>query len=127
MSEPTIPPPPPSYGAPPPPPAAGDNRSLWLVLSYLWPLALVPYLVEKNDAEVQWHAKNGLVWTIAEFIVQVVLVLVGFVPVVGCFTWMIQLGIVLVSLVMRIVAIQKAFAGERFTLPGLGQFINQFP
>lgn len=129
MSEPTMPPPP-SYGAPPPPPpaAAGDNRTLWLVLSYLWPLALFPYLMEKNDADVQWHAKNGLVWTIAEFVVQLVIALPGFLLVfVGCITGLIGLGIFLVSLILRIVAIQKALAGDRLVLPGLSQFVNQFP
>jgi uncharacterized membrane protein len=128
MSEPTLPPPPPSYGAPPPPPAAGDNRTLWLVLSYAWILALIPYLVEKNDPEVQWHSKNGLVWTIAEFLVQLVIAIPTFVlPFVGCVTGLIGLGLWVVVLVLRIVAIQKALAGQRYTLPGLEQFVNQFP
>jgi uncharacterized membrane protein len=128
MSEPTIPPPP-SYEAPPPlpPAAAGENRTLWLVLSYLWPLALFPYLMEKNDADVQWHSKNGLVWTIAEVIVHVGLAIVGFVPVIGCFTLLVQVGLMLVSLIVRIVAIQKALNGDRMVLPGLSQFVNQFP
>ena len=39
-----------------------------IVLAYLWPLALVPLLVEKNDPDVQWHAKHGLVLMIAELI-----------------------------------------------------------
>jgi uncharacterized membrane protein len=128
MSEPTMPPPP-SYGAPPPPPpaAAGDNRTLWLVLSYLWPLALFPYLMEKNDADVQWHSKNGLVWTIAEFVVFVALAIINFLPVIGCVALLVMVGISLVSLVMRIVAIQKALNGDRLVLPGLSQFVNQFP
>ena len=36
-----------------------------IVLSYLWPLALVPLLVEKEDAEIQWHAKHGIVLMVA--------------------------------------------------------------
>ena len=40
-----------------------QNRTVMIVLAYLWLLALVPLLVEKEDAEVQWHAKNGLVLT----------------------------------------------------------------
>ena len=39
-----------------------------IVLAYLWPLALVPLLMEKHDAEVQWHAKHGIVLMIAELI-----------------------------------------------------------
>lgn len=44
------------------------NRPIMIVLSYLWILALVPLLVEKRDAEVQWHAKHGLVLIAAEII-----------------------------------------------------------
>src|SRR5947207_8557734 len=44
------------------------NRGVMIVLAYLWPLALVPLLLEKNDREVQWHAKHGLVLMIAELI-----------------------------------------------------------
>src|SRR5262249_15477412 len=44
------------------------NRAVMIVLSYLWVLALIPLLVDKNDAEVQWHAKHGLVLTVAELV-----------------------------------------------------------
>ena len=43
---------------PAPPGAATDNRGLMIVLSYLWILALVPLLTEKQDQEVRWHAKQ---------------------------------------------------------------------
>src|SRR5262245_36673310 len=44
------------------------NRAVMIVLAYLWLLALVPLLVEKDDAEVQWHARHGLVLLVAELI-----------------------------------------------------------
>src|SRR5918993_12910 len=43
-----------------------SNRNVMIVLSYLWLLALVPLLTEKDDKEVQWHAKHGLVLMVAE-------------------------------------------------------------
>ena len=76
----TAPPPPPPAAPPPPaepPPeapkptqggAVSENRNLWIVLSYLGLLALIPLLAEKDDPEVQWHAKHGLVLTGAEFV-----------------------------------------------------------
>ena len=51
------PPPTPDGSSAPP----GDNRAIWIVLSYLGLLALIPLLVERDDQEVQWHAKHGLV------------------------------------------------------------------
>ena len=47
------------------------NRGVMIVLAYLWPLALVPLLVEKADPEVQWHAKHGIVLMIAEIVLLI--------------------------------------------------------
>src|SRR5436309_7768223 len=55
-------------------PAANEpspTRGVMIVLAYLWPLALVPLLVEKDDSEVQWHAKHGIVLMIAEIILLI--------------------------------------------------------
>src|SRR4051812_37993779 len=51
---------------------ASSNRGMMIVLAYLWPLALVPLLVEKNDPDVQWHAKHGLVLMVAELLLIVI-------------------------------------------------------
>ena len=44
-----------------------------IVLSYFGLLALIPLLVDKDDPEVQWHAKHGLVLTVAWVVLFVVL------------------------------------------------------
>lgn len=149
MSEPNYPPPPPppSY-TPPPPPGGGyppggtvppgggtvsPNRSLMIVLSYLWLLALIPFLVEKDDREVQWHAKNGLVLTAAEFLIYFVLWLVSmatsFIDM-GCLMGLtgcvVQPIVFVIFLVVRILAIVKGTNGERFIVPGLSQYVDRF-
>ncbi len=48
--------------------APSSNRNVMILLSYLWLLALIPLVVEKEDREVQWHAKHGLVLTVVEMI-----------------------------------------------------------
>src|SRR5437016_5802174 len=48
--------------------APSANRGVMIVLAYLWPLALVPLLLEKHDADVQWHARHGLVLMAAELL-----------------------------------------------------------
>src|SRR5262245_14278608 len=45
-----------------------SNRAVMIVLAYLWPLAIVPLLVQRDDADVQWHAKHGLVLMVAELV-----------------------------------------------------------
>ncbi|HEX4959943.1 MAG TPA: hypothetical protein VF173_03825 [Thermoanaerobaculia bacterium] len=131
MSEPSVPPPP-SYTPPPPPagtpPGAADqNRTIMLVLAYLGPLALVPWLVEKNDAEVQWHAKHGLVIFVAEIVIMMALGILHFVPFLGCVIGVVTWGVMpFVFLILAIVCILKATSGQRFLIPGLSEFANRF-
>ncbi len=120
-----------------PTPAGGaqsSNRTVMIVLSYLWLLALVPLLVEKNDKEVQWHAKHGLVLLVAEIVLWIVLFIVQMIitriPVLGCLIAIISmlLGVVLWLgvLVVHILCIVKGVKGERFTIPYISQYADQF-
>lgn len=131
MSEaetPTPPPPPANDGAPPPPPPApppdsggvSDNRNVMIVLSYLGILALIPLLVEKNDKEVQWHAKHGLVLIVAEFVIWTALT---FAALAGCIAGPI---LALVFLIIHVICIVKGLNGERFLIPGISQFADKF-
>ena len=128
MSEPNVPPPP-SYTPPPPPigtPPTGTvspNRGLMLVLSYLGILAIIPYVVEKNDPEVQWHAKHGLVLFVAEIILGIVLTMIThFVPFAGCVLWMIWPLI----FIFHIFLIVKAVNGQRVMIPGISEYADRF-
>jgi len=125
MSEtPHVPPPPPPGGSytPPPPPtgaAPGGDRTIFLVLSYLGILCLIPLLAKKDDPEVQWHAKNGLALFIAELIW--VAVGIGFifihVPFLGCGWAIIRCVVWLGFLALSIMGIVKAMSGQRFRIP----------
>jgi uncharacterized membrane protein len=106
------------------------NRGLMIVLAYLWPLALVPLLIERQDAEVQWHAKHGLVLMIAELIlVFIYIVLTSMISLralgVGC-----ALGLLLVFgwvgvLAVHVVAILKGVNGGRLIIPGISDYANR--
>lgn len=128
-------PPPPSGssqgpGAPPPPPPvapAGDNRGLMLVLSYLWILALIPYLTEQEDAEVKWHARHGLVLLVAEVVLGVGFLVLSFVPAIGCLISLLSILIWIPIVVIHIVCLVKALNGERFVIPYVSQYADQIP
>jgi uncharacterized membrane protein len=141
MSEPSVPPPPPPpYYTPPPPPPTGPtaggvspNRGVMIVLSYLGPLALIPFLTEKGDKEVQWHARHGLVLVAAEiilwialWIVQMVLLFSHFLAFLGCFVTVLYLVLVVGILVLHIICILKGLKGERFLIPGISQYADRF-
>lgn len=108
---------------------AGSDRTLMVVLSYLWILALIPLLTKKEDPEVQWHAKNGLGILIGEIIAWIVITAIGYVAPagVGCGVSVISCAVWIAFLVVRIMAIVKGVAGQRFAVPvltDLGQKIN---
>lgn len=136
MSEPTNVPPPPSYTPPPPPigtvPPGGTvspNRSIMIVLSYLWLLALIPFLVEKSDPEVQWHAKNGLVLTGVEVIAWIAVTIFGMLTAfihLGCTGCILNVAVFVVFAVLRVMGIVKGLAGQRFIIPGVSQYADRF-
>ena len=120
MSEPHVPPPPPAA-----PGGGSSDKTAMLILAYLGLLALVPLLVEKEDKNVQWHAKHGLVITalfIAVWIVLGVITATG----IGC---IFVLGYPIAGiawLIITILAIMKALKGERFLIPGISDFADKF-
>jgi len=115
-----VPPPPP----PPPPPApVSSNRSVMLVLSYLGILALIPLITEKDDREVQWHARHGLVLLVAYLVLTVGVFIASLV--VG-FIGMLQLPLWLGYIVVIILCITNAVSGKRFVIPGLSDFAQKF-
>jgi uncharacterized membrane protein len=121
MSEPTPPPPPASS-------ASGDsgNRTLMLVLAYLFPLSLVPLLTEKEDKEVQWHAKHGIVLAVAFAILWVGAIVLAQIPFLGCLVLFIFPVIGIAGLIVTILCIVKATQGSRFLIPGVSDFANKF-
>jgi uncharacterized membrane protein len=105
-----------------------------LVLSYLWIIALVPLLVEKDDREVQWHAKHGLVLLVAEIILWIALTIVfwvlGSIPGLGVVIGLAGCGLhVLIWLgiiALHVVCIMKALNGQRLIIPVISEYADKF-
>ena len=108
--------------------APSSNRNVMIVLSYLWLLALIPLVVEKQDREVQWHAKHGLVLTVAELIFWVAFQVLTFVlgSFLGCLVAIFAPIIGLGFLILHIVAIMKGINGSRLIVPGISQYADRF-
>ena len=124
----TQPPMPPSAPPPPPPAVAPDqtNRTLLLVAAYLWFLAVIPLIVEKEDKEIQWHAKHGLVLFGIEFVLCIVFGVLSAIPVLGCVVGLVWIVVGLGILVLHVLCIMKAINGERFLIPGISDLANRF-
>ncbi len=105
---------------------ASSNRGVMIVLSYLWILALVPLLTEKEDKEVQWHAKHGVVLMVAEIAFWILYtIFVSIIPL-GCVMGLVSPLFALLFLVVHIMAIVKGLNGQRLVIPFLSEYANKF-
>ena len=120
------PPPPEPPQSPPPPASLAGDKTAMLILAYIWILALIPLLADK-DEEVQWHSKNGIVLMLAEVAVWIIAMILGFVPVIGA---IIGCGIMPLAflgfVILRIVGIMKALKGEKLRLPVIADLVDQW-
>ncbi len=129
---PTVPPPPGggSYVPPPPPPPSGaggsSDRTLFLILSYVWLLSLIPLFVKKDDREIQWHAKNGLVMAIVYTAIQIIISIAAHMSsAFACLTMLIPCLLFIAYAVVQVVCIVKAVNGQRMRIPMLTDFAEK--
>jgi uncharacterized membrane protein len=112
-------------------PEGPPNRTVMLVLAYLWPLAVVPLFLATDDADVQWHAKHGLVLMAAELalllglsIVMQLLMVVTFG--IGCLASIAFVFLWTALLVLHVFAIIRALGGHRLAIPGVSEYASRF-
>ena len=110
---------------------ASPNRGVMIVLAYLWPLALIPLLLDKDDSDVQWHARHGLVLMIAELILLFGYIMLTSVVSLATLGLGCVLSILLVFgwvgvMSLHLVAILKGVSGGRLIIPGLSDYANRF-
>lgn len=102
-----------------------------IVLSYLWLLAFVPLFVEKQDPEIQWHARHGIVLMVAEIVALFVYIALTTVVSLAMLGLGFVLGMLLVFawigvLGLHVAAILKGIGGGRLILPGISAYASRF-
>jgi uncharacterized membrane protein len=98
-----------------------------IVLAYLYILAIVPLLVEKEDKEVQWHAKHGLILFGLDFAVGAAFFILGMASGgLGCLLAPVQALIHLALFIVRILCIVQGIKGQRFLIPGVSPLVDKF-
>lgn len=94
------------------------------VLSYLGLLALIPFFVKKDDAFIQWHAKQGLLILLVMIAINIALgIVISIVPALS----LLSIVVFLSWLVLTIVCIMNALKGGAFKIPVLSGFIGDPP
>ncbi len=98
-----------------------------IILAYLGFLALIPLLVEKDDADLQWHAKHGLVLMLSWMVLFVALAIISSIPglglVIGCG---VSPFLMLIIFFVHVCAIVKGLDGERLLIPVVSDFADRW-
>ena len=98
------------------------SRRAMLILSYLAFLGVIPLLFSREDPEVRWHARNGLLLFGAVAGIALVATLVGTVlPALGCLYAMLMFFVLVLYAFIAILAIVKALDGQRLLVPGISK------
>jgi len=93
-----------------------------LVLCYLAFLGVIPLLFAREDPEVRWHARNGLLLFGAVAAIALVATLVGTVlPALGCLYATLMFFVLVLYTFIAILAIVKALDGQRLLVPGISR------
>jgi len=97
--------------------ALGLPKNTTAALAYVlgWVSGLVVFLVEKEDKFVRFHALQSIV-------VFGIFTVVPMVPIIG---WMLSPLVMLIALVTWVLCLVKAYQGEKFMLPVIGEFVEK--
>ena len=105
-----------------------EEDKVMLVFSYLWVLALVPFMVTRREY-VRWHAKQGLILCGVAGVVFLVVIVFGAIlaTVTKVFAWLFAFALLnlgLLYMALAIVCMIKAMRGERWAIPFLGDLVE---
>ena len=106
-----------------------EEDKVMLVFSYLWVLALVPFMVSRREY-VRWHAKQGLILCGVACVGFLGLIFVGAIlsTLTRVFAWLFAfalINMILLYLALALVCIIKAIRGERWAIPFLGDLVER--
>jgi uncharacterized membrane protein len=103
-----------------------DTDTLFLVLAYIGPLGLIPYLTADGNDYIKWHARQGLtltgVWIVASVVFNTIARLPGLRWAFATLAPLISLAFIAIV----VVAIMKAVAGERWRIPFVADIADKW-
>src|SRR5437867_12824565 len=106
-----------------------EEDKVMLVFSYLWVLALVPFMVTRREY-VRWHAKQGLILCGIACLVFFGVIFVGAIlatlsKILGWLFGFALINLILLYMALALVCVIKSLRGERWAIPFLGDLIEK--
>lgn len=98
------------------------TRPWLLLLAYLPILGFLPLALEKRDANVRWHARNGLLLFAAVVAAALLATLVGIVvPALSCVYAAVMVAVLILYVGVSLLAIVMALSGRRLMIPWISR------
>ncbi|HJW08010.1 MAG TPA: hypothetical protein VJ483_00145 [Holophagaceae bacterium] len=108
-----------------PTPLYQGERLRDLILCYAGPWAFQPYLRAREDEELQWHARQGVLLAFTECVITLALIFAGILPIAGLLFLRFILPLWLLwCLGMSVTSVLQATKGKRHRIPVLHQFVE---
>ena len=108
-----------------PTPLYQGERLRDLILCYSGPWAFVPYLRCRDDEELLWHGRQGVLLAFTEVAVALLLIIAGLFPILGTLAIRFLLPLWLLwCLGMSVTSILQAGKGKRHKIPILHQLMD---
>lgn len=97
------------------------------LLCYLctWVTGLIFLLIEKENKDVKFHAWQAIFLGIAVFAAYLVIMIIGFIPYLGIVAMILNLVVWVGFLVVWIIAMIKAYQGQKWLIPIIGPMAEQ--
>ena len=101
--------------------STGLDENVAALLSYVlnWVSGLVFFLIEKSSRLVRFHAMQSII-TFGSL--TVIFMILGFIPFVG---WMLMPILAILQLILWVVLMVKAYQGQLFKLPMIGDMAEK--
>jgi uncharacterized membrane protein len=97
-----------------------------LILCYAGPWAFLPYLRNRDDEELLWHARQGVLLAFVEVVITLTLIILGLFPILGILASRFVLPLWLLwCLGMSVTSIMQATKGKRHKVPVIHLFLDQ--
>jgi uncharacterized membrane protein len=108
--------------------STGLEPNLAGALSYLCGLltGLIFFLMEKDNKFVRFHAMQSILLSAGFFILYMVFMVLGAIPVLGWLFYILLIPIGIAAFVLWIMLMVKAYQGERFRLPVVGEMAEKY-
>jgi uncharacterized membrane protein len=101
--------------------STGIKENVAGLLCYLlgWVTGVIFILIEKENKFVRFHAMQSIIVFGGITVINIIL---GYIPYVG---WLIALIIWIIAIILWIVLMMKAYKGEKYKLPWIGDFAEK--